>query len=152
MLTHTATEHHPKPQTANSRAHEVNREPPVTLNAEPRPDGNEDHRAIPRRKPPWQCDKTIYESRFVRSCFWGSQLGILSLTALFIVFYFELFVPLGVPGRLKLQATLQTDYGIWFIVGCTILGWVGMAILLLTCGALGSSLFNLPSGPAGLSD
>ena len=94
-------------------------------------------------KPPWRRDKVIYESRFVHFSFWGSQLGILSLAALFIVFYFELFVDWSVPGHSKLQSTLKTDYGIWFIVGCTILGWVGMAVFLLMGGAIFSSLFGI---------
>ena len=86
------------------------------------------------------------QSRFVRFSFYGAQIGILSLIALFIVFYFGLFVPLGVPGHAQWKATLETDFGIWFIVGCTILGWVGMAVLLLIGGAFSSSVFHVNEG------
>ena len=145
ILTHATIEHHTDPQAADEISLQIQNRPKDTNPYEIAPDSR-----YPSRSPPWRCDQRIYESRFVIFCFWGSQLGILSLTALFVVFYFELFVPLnGVPGFAKLDATLQTDYGIWFIVACTVLAWVGMGIFLLTGGACFSSLFRLEKDSLG---
>lgn len=149
MLTHAALGHHAYPQAADEISLPVQNKIPATPDQGANPDGDTRNLGEPNSSPPWRCDQKIYESRFVISCFWGSQLGILSLTALFVVFYFELFVPLGVPGFAKLRATLQTDFGIWFIVACTVLAWLGVGILLLTAGALFSSLFRLDPGSSG---
>lgn len=142
-LTHAALGHHTDPQAVNDISIQI--QPLATPNEDTKPEGDNDRRD-PTSEPPWRCDKRIYESRFVRSCFWGSQLGILSLTALFVVFYFELFVLLGVPSLFKLHATLETDFGIWFIVGSTILAWLGVGMVLLIGGAMFSSLFKLEVG------
>lgn len=143
MLTHTALEHHTYPQAADEISLPIQNKSPATTNEGANPDGVTKNPREPNSSPPWRCDQRIYESRFVISCFWGSQLGILSLTALFVVFYFGLFVPLGVPAFAQLRATLQTDFGIWFIVACTVLAWLGVGVLLLTGGALFSSLFRI---------
>ena len=143
MLTHSVLEHHTYPHAADEISLPIQNKPPTTPDEDAHPERVTKSPRDPNYSQPWRCDQRIYESRFVISCFWGSQLGILSLTALFVVFYFELFVPLGVPSFAKLHATLQTDFGIWFIVGCTVLAWLGLAMLLLTGGALFSSLFRL---------
>lgn len=149
MLTHAAHGHHTYPQAAEEISLPIQNEIPATPDEGADPAGGTKDTRDPNSLPPWRCDQRIYESRFVISCFWGSQLGILSLTALFVVFYFELFVPLGVPGFAQLRATLQTDFGIWFIVACTVLGWLGVGVLLLTGGALFSSLFRLDLDSSG---
>lgn len=143
VLTHAELEHHTYPYAADEISLPIQNKPPASSDEDANPDGGTKNPRDPNSSPPWRCDQRIYSSRFVISCFWGSQLGILSLTALFVVFYFELFVPIGVPSFAKLHATLQTDFGIWFIVASTVLAWLGVAILLLTGGALFSSLFKL---------
>lgn len=112
MLTHPALGHHTYPQAADEISLTIQNKIPATPDEGANPNGGTKNPREPNSSPPWRCDQRIYESRFVVSCFWGSQLGILSLTALFVVFYFELFVPLGVPEFAKLHGTLQTDFGI----------------------------------------
>ncbi|KAL8919767.1 MAG: hypothetical protein Q9208_006633 [Pyrenodesmia sp. 3 TL-2023] len=90
--------------------------------------------------PPWRDDSQIYASRFIIAAFWGSQLGILALVT-FIVFFPALFIPLGISGQSKIEGTLRTESWIWSIVGCSIAAWIGVAIALLTGGAIFSSLF-----------
>ena len=148
MLTHAALGHHTDPRVVNEVSLQIQKKPLATPNEDTNPEGIKDLEDS-KSSPPWRCDRRIYGSRFVISCFWGSQLGILSLTALFVVFYFELFVPLGVPGFAKLHATLETDFGIWFIVGCTVLAWLGVGMFLLIGGAIFSSLFRLDEGSSG---
>ena len=145
---HTAVKCRTNPYDANSVSRQ-NKSRPVSIpNVNAELERNDDRR-VPRQEPPWRCDRRIYESRFVQSCFWGSQIGILSLGALFVVFYCQLFFPIGIPAHSKLQSTLATDFGIWFIVGCTILGWSGMAVLLLIIGAIFSSLFKVDNQLSG---
>ncbi|KAL8869716.1 MAG: hypothetical protein Q9174_004062 [Haloplaca sp. 1 TL-2023] len=128
---------------------ERNAEAPATSNA-PTPstrgasnasDRSEDN-TIRRsdRPPPWRDDSRIYASRFIIFAFWGSQVGILAL-ATFIVAYRGLFLPLGTLVYSETQQTLLTDSWIWLIVGCTISMYVLVAIALLVCGAIFSSLF-----------
>lgn len=140
---HAALGHQIHPQAAAEISLPIHNKIQATSDEDEHPNKGSNYLRGLDSLPPWRCDQRIFESRFVINCFWGSQLGILSLTALFVVFYFELFVPLGVSKFAKLHATLQTDFGIWFIVACTILAWLGVAMLLLTGGALFSDLFKL---------
>ncbi|KAL8947320.1 MAG: hypothetical protein Q9222_006386 [Ikaeria aurantiellina] len=100
-------------------------------------------RTLPRPHPPWKCNRRLYNSRFIIAAFWGSQLGILALGVILVLFYFQLSVPIEVSDLLKLQATIATDYGIWFLVGCAVVGWLGTAVILLLLGACFSSVFRM---------
>ena len=90
--------------------------------------------------PPWRDDSQIYASRFIIAAFWGSQVGILAVGT-FIVFYRGLFDPLGITGRSRTENSLRTESWIWFIVGCSLAAFLGVAIVLLIGGAMFSSLF-----------
>lgn len=117
--------------------------------SKPEPKENKEINQNQGNIPPWHCDETIYDSHFVIFSFWGSQAGILALiTLLFIIFYFGLFLPWWAPGKSQHESTLQTDFGIWFIVGITLLGWVVVGVTLRTGGAMFSSLFSVDKGLA----
>ena len=92
------------------------------------------------RIPPWRDDSQIYASRFIIAAFWGSQAGILAVGTL-IVFYRGIFFPLSITGFSRTETSLQTESWIWFIVGCYIAAFLGIAIILLIGGAMFSSLF-----------
>ena len=99
-----------------------------------------DHRGIPKTDPPWRSDETLFKSRFIRSSFWGSQVGIAG--ALYFIFSSELFIPIGIQSRPERQATIDSDYGFWFVMGCAIVSWLMVALLLLIGGATFSSAFK----------
>ncbi|KAL8791168.1 MAG: hypothetical protein Q9195_006007 [Heterodermia aff. obscurata] len=141
----TATERHVGPQASKNRMshHENKRETSANIDNTAGAGDEEQSRAHEQQLPPWRCDARIYSSRFIRSSFWGSQLGILGLGAIFVILYFQLSIPESASNYSKLQVTIATDYGLWFIVGCTVLGWLGMAALLLCAGAMFSSLFKI---------
>ena len=139
----TAVERHISPQSSKIRiSQHQNKTETSTTNNELTAEGGdaEQNRQLP---PPWKCDRRIYSSRFIRSAFWGSQLGIFGLGVIFVILYFQLSIPVSVSNHSKLQVTIATDYGLWFIVGCSVLGWLGMATLLLCAGASFSSLFKI---------
>lgn len=93
-------------------------------------------------QPPWRNDGEIYGYRFIRAAFWGSQVGIAG--ALFAIFYCELFAPIGTPiVRPGLRATIESDYGFWFIVGSGLFCWTAVAAILLLWGSFFSSLFAI---------
>ena len=142
-LVSTAVERHISSQASKNRMSQHQNNTEATTNTARTAERDQEQSIARRQQPPWKCDKRIYESRFIRSAFWASQLGIFGLWFIFIILYFQLFIPVSVSNHSKLQVTIATDYGLWFIVSCTILGWLGMAILLLFAGAIFSSLFKI---------
>lgn len=92
------------------------------------------------RLPPWRDDSQIYASRFIIAGFWGAQVGILAVGT-FIVFHRGLFLPLGISSISRAEKSLRTESWIWFIVGCSLAAFLGVAIVLLTGCAIFSSLF-----------
>ena len=140
--TQTNAERYTSPQLVKSRKI-TNKGMPEAAPAEGQLKRAEDTCRPSQQELPWRCDERMYKSRFIRGAFYGSQLGILALGFIFVAYQFLLFIPKTVSDHSMLQATIATDYGIWFLFGCTVVGWLGMVVLLLLAGATFSSLFKI---------
>ena len=142
ILAQTNAEPHARPQVVKSREI-TDKSMPEAAPAEGQLRSAEDQDRPSQRELPWRSDERIYKSRFIRGAFYGSQLGVLALGLIFVAYHFLLFIPKTISDHSMLQATLATDYGMWFLAGCTVVGWLGMVVLLLLAGATFSSLFEI---------
>ncbi len=81
----------------------------------------------------WKSDRIIYQSGFIQSLFWISQICFLCFFCLLTVFYFMVVV--------------GTPFGLWLIIGLSFIGWVGVVVLLFIGGAIFSKLFEIDNNP-----